>query len=174
MFARIRRLVFLVAGATALSACGAGNATGEPAVKPRLFIKDRGIAVPVPPPSFTEAPEVEAHIWGDINDEFQSGTLVHLLETVSGFETDVGADAQSCDGVQELDDDESCDFLFKDVPVDLTDNCFEFWLAGEADAIAAYRADIGEDDDGEEIPVMVELDTCGQAAHAADVNARGG
>lgn len=173
MFARIRRLSLLVVGAMAVAACGAGNATGEPAVKSRLFITDRGIGVPVPPPSLKDNPKVEARIWGDITDDFEAGTMVHLAETVSGFETDVAADAGSCDAVDGID--EPCDFLFEDVPVDLADNCFEFWLAGEADAIAAYRADIEEEDDGTEVPIMVELDeTCAQAAHAADANARDG
>jgi hypothetical protein len=172
MFARTRRLVFLVAAAMTVAACGAGNASGEPAVKPRLYITDRGIGVPVPPPSLKDDPKVEAQIWGDITVDFVTGDTVHLLETVSGFETDVAADSQSCDAEDAIED--PCDFLFEGVEVDLTDNCLELWLADDADAISAYRAAIEEEDDGTEFPVMLELDACGESAHASAGPARDG
>jgi hypothetical protein len=96
---------------------------GEPVMRSGIFIPERGIAVPVPPPSLTSEPEVDADICGEIVEiGFDDGTEVHLYDSESGYEADVPAISEGYPF-----EDTAHDFCFEGVPVDLTANCLEFW-----------------------------------------------
>lgn len=96
---------------------GAGLAVLSVAACTNAFLPDnppsvRGITVPLPPPSFTEATEVSVTIDGQISGAPSAGGFVLLYETVSD------------DGRFEYPDDQG-GFLFEDVTVGLPGNCLQ-------------------------------------------------
>jgi hypothetical protein len=112
----------------------------RPAFRAGILIGDRGISVPLPPPSLHDAPKQEVEIEGEIvgDDSVPAGTVVHVLEHVGGQEAST-----------ELVDD-SNEFV-AGLFVDLTDNCFELWLetpdGRSSDQPAFFRAVITLDDE---------------------------
>ena len=96
---------------------GAGLAILSVAACTNAFLPDnppsvRGITVPLPPPSFTEATEVGVTIDGQISGAPSAGGFVLLYETVSD------------DGRFEYPDDQG-GFLFEDVTVGRPGNCLQ-------------------------------------------------
>lgn len=101
-------------------------------------IGDRGISVPVPPPSLKLAPVQRVDIEGEIGATAgEPGTRVFLSETRLGTQAYVDFP----------DDDGS--FFFEGVELDLTDNCLEVWTEdgdGNASVYSFFRASIDVDD----------------------------
>jgi len=102
-------------------------------------ITEKGISVPVPPPSLTLSPVQQVDIEGELGTNSpEPGTLVYLQNAYS----DLGAFvvAQPDGG-----------FLFEGVEIDLTENCLELWSEepgpyGEMSVHSFFRAQIGDDD----------------------------
>ena len=90
----------------ALLALGACNEVGFLVPPPN----PRGITIPLPPPSFSAAPEQRFNIDGDLDESIEAtGTRVSVYEKVSGR----GYFTYSIEGIWEV----------PDVLVDVTDNC---------------------------------------------------
>lgn len=90
----------------------------RPAFRRGVFVDDRGISVPLPPPSLAAEPEQEVDVEGQLpgEDPLEAGTILHIEDTdgtsVSSTEVDV--------------DEEG--FVVEGFLIDLTANCLELWL----------------------------------------------
>ncbi|GEM_PF-2293971 len=111
-----------------------------PAFRSSVFLAERGISVPLPPPSLTDAPVQEVDVEGKISPArmFRAGTVVFLH--------DVRGTAKH---IVELTNDDS--FSFQHVRIDLSDNCLEMWVHeawpdGSTSEYARYEAIIASDD----------------------------
>lgn len=120
---------------------GVGCATHEPvsAFRSTVFIDDRGISVPLPPPSLTAEPVQEVEIEGEIGDAdaIENGAVVHAREVNSGAEVVIELDSDASGFVAQLE-------------FDLSDNCLEFWVEqadGEDGTPRSYSASITVDDE---------------------------
>jgi hypothetical protein len=98
----------------------AGCASHEPraAFRRGVLIDDRGISVPLPPPSLVDAPLVEVEVHGEVpgEDELVLGTRIHLedLDGTARVSAEVDPAGES--------------FVLEQIPIDLTANCLELWL----------------------------------------------
>ena len=101
-------------------------------------IGDRGISVPVPPPSLKRAPVQRVDIEGEIGAAAgEPGTRVFLSETRRGTQNYFGYP------------EEDGSFFFEGVELDLTDNCIDVWTEDDqanTSVHSFYRASIDEDD----------------------------
>ena len=131
VFARSALLTSLVLG----TGCNSHLLT-SPDAGPQ--IGDRGISVPVPPPSLKLMPVQLVDIEGEIGAMAgEPGVRVFLQETQRGLPGQFVF----------LEDDGS--FFFEGVEVDLTDNCIEVWsedAEGQSSVRSFYRASIDVDD----------------------------
>lgn len=109
----------------------------EPAFRASVLIDDRGISIPLPPPSLVDEPEQEVDVQGEVVglDEAVSGLTVHIADDVGGAELEVPlAEGASM-------------FHGQGLAIDLTDNCLELWLVdagGREGEHTRYRASIDE------------------------------
>ncbi|MBA3546956.1 MAG: hypothetical protein H0T76_10775 [Nannocystis sp.] len=101
-------------------------------------IGDRGISVPVPPPSLKLAPVQRVDIEGEIGATAgEPGTRVFLSENRLG--------TQDYNNMPE----DNGSFFFTGIELDLTDNCVEVWTEdgdGNSSVHSFFRASIDEDD----------------------------
>lgn len=90
----------------------------RPAFRRGVLVDDRGISVPLPPPSLLDAPKVDVEVAGTLPgaDKLKDGTVVHLEDT----EGDARASADV--------DVAKASFALDDITIDLTANCLELWL----------------------------------------------
>jgi hypothetical protein len=115
-------MLVLLAGL--LTACAVHEA--RPAFRSTVWIGDRGISVPLPPPSFYEAPHQEVEVEGQVqhSDDLAAGTEIHIVDNVG-----------DADIVVPLQQGESS-FVGR-LELDLSDSCLEVWLVapdgGEGD-----------------------------------------
>jgi len=90
----------------------------RPAFRRGVFVDDRGISVPLPPPSFMAEPEQEVDVEGQVpgEDPLEPGTILHIedLDGTSVSSTEVDVDEQG--------------FVVEAFFIDLTANCLELWL----------------------------------------------
>ena len=99
----------------------------------------RGISVPIPPPSLTAEPVQEVDIEGSTNlMNPVPQTLIYLYE----HRTDQGYFVFA---------DDTGDFSFTEVKLDLTNNCMQVWFEepgedGKTSEDGFYQASIAEDD----------------------------
>lgn len=111
----------------------------RPAFRRGVLIDDRGISVPLPPPSLLDAPKVDVEVQGSLPgaDELALGTVIHL--------DDLDGDARVSADV----DAATASFVLADISIDLTANCLELWLEApdgrESDRTMVHAA-IAEDD----------------------------
>jgi hypothetical protein len=103
-----------------------------------VIIHDRGISVPLPPPSLLDAPkqdvEVEGQVIGD--EAVPDGTIVHVVDSIGGGETQAVLESAATHFVTEIF-------------VDLQDNCLELWLEtpdGATSQPASFHTVIGDDE----------------------------
>jgi hypothetical protein len=125
----------------ALLAAAACNQHDVYGFRAGVWVGDRGIAIPVPPPSLTDAPVQPSRIEGSFDVAAEEGVSppvqVELKDLVSGAEASVEID--------EL----AGDFLIEEVVLDHTDNCLEFRLVlsdGRASDVERYHTVIETDD----------------------------
>jgi hypothetical protein len=105
----------------------------EPAFRASVLIGDRGISIPLPPPSLVDAPEQEVDVEGEVLGvhEHVDGLVVRIVDHAGGAELDVPL----VDG--------STAFHAEGLAIDLSDNCLELWLVdadGREGERAQYRA----------------------------------
>jgi hypothetical protein len=90
----------------------------KPAFRRTVFIDDRGISVPLPPPSFFDYPLQTVDVDGttDGHDKIVAGTklFVQDLDGDAYEQIELAADAT--------------DFKVEGVAIDLTMNCLEVWM----------------------------------------------
>lgn len=127
--------VLLVASLVAATACNATIITRTDGP----FIGEKGISVPVPPPSLTAAPVQFVEVAGSLGvSSVPPMTITFLYESTSARGYFVYAD-------------EAGNFLFEGVELDLNDNCLEVWFEepgpeGKKSEHSFFVASIGEDD----------------------------
>ncbi|MEM9461597.1 MAG: hypothetical protein AAGF11_45960 [Myxococcota bacterium] len=119
-----------------LGACAIHEA--EPAFRATAFIGDRGISVPLPPPSLVSEPQQEVHVQGSVFGLEGDGEdlRVHMFDQVGGASAEVPLTADAT-------------FQAEGLSLDLTDHCLELWVEdaeGQQGEHLTYRAVIGEDD----------------------------
>jgi hypothetical protein len=109
----IAALALLVVGS---SACATHDAS--PAFRRSVFVDDRGISVPLPPPSYYEVPEQEVDLHGvtEGSDPIVEGTTLHAedIDGQAAGEVVLAAGAT--------------DFTVEGLDIDLRTHCFEIWL----------------------------------------------
>ena len=105
----------LVLLAGLLGACAVHEA--RPAFRSTVWIGDRGISVPLPPPSFFEAPHQEVEVAGTVQhaDELAAGTQVHIVDNAGDAEISVPLPEGENEFVATLE-------------LDLSESCLEVWL----------------------------------------------
>ena len=132
---RSRAVLAALGCALALAACA--QTVGEPAFRRAVFIGDRGISVPLPPPSLFDAPkqsvDIEVEVQGE--GELAAGTQLKIVDNEGDLDTTVM-----------LASDDS-PFLASGLEIDLSANCLELWLVvddreGEH---SLYTASIAQD-----------------------------
>lgn len=97
------------------SACASHEAS--PAFRRALVFDDRGISVPLPPPSLIDEPEQEVDVHGTIEgDPIAAGTRVHVEDT----EGDAMGEVELAKG--------ATSFGVSGLVVDLRRHCLEVWL----------------------------------------------
>ncbi len=127
--------VLLVATLAAVSACNATIITRTDGP----YIDENGISVPVPPPSLTAEPVQFVEIAGTLGITMPKDmTTAYLFEGTSGRGYFVYAD-------------DTGNFLFKGVQLDLNDNCLEVWYEepgkdGRSSEHSFFVASIADDD----------------------------
>lgn len=104
-------------------------------------IGDRGISVPVPPPSLTAAPQQEVDVDGELGDPNSEPNTIVTLWVYGGPEDK---------GYQIVADPDGT-FHFSGVLIDLTDNCIEVSSEepgpyGGTSIVSFFRAHIAADD----------------------------
>ncbi|MBC8068246.1 MAG: hypothetical protein IAG13_07925 [Deltaproteobacteria bacterium] len=112
----LRRLAALALLTAVTGACGTHEAT--PAFRRTIAFDDRGISVPLPPPSLVDEPEQEVELRGTTvgADAIVAGTKVHVddLDGEATGELVLAAGA--------------AEFKVEGLYVDLRAHCFEVWL----------------------------------------------
>ena len=120
----------------------------EPAFRAAVLIDDRGISIPLPPPSLVDEPEQDVDVEGEVIGLAESrGLVVRIVDHAGGAELDVplaeGSNA----------------FRGEGLAIDLSDNCLELWLVdgeGREGDRAQYQALI--DASGQSIEVVEGCD----------------
>lgn len=106
--------------AACLLALAAGCVAHEarPAFRRGILVDDRGISVPLPPPSLADEPYQEVDVEGTVpgDDTLSAGTKLHVedLDGDAGTSVEVNPTTES--------------FKLQGVWIDLTANCLELWL----------------------------------------------
>lgn len=121
----------------------------EPAFRAAVLIDDRGISIPLPPPSLVDEPEQEVDVEGEVIGlpDDPTGLLVRIVDSAGGAELDVPL----AEG--------GTTFHGQGLAIDLSNNCIELWLVdadGREGERARYRAVI--DASGESIEVAEGCD----------------
>lgn len=122
----------------------------EPAFRAAVFLGDRGISIPLPPPSLVDEPEQEVDVEGEVLGlhEQADGLVVRIVDQAGGAELE----APLVEG--------SSSFRAEGLPIDLSDNCIELWLVdadGREGERAQYQALI--DESGQSIEVSEGCDS---------------
>jgi len=102
------------------AACAVHEA--EPAFRASVLIDDRGISIPLPPPSLYDEPEQEVEVEGEIVglDEAGEALVLRIVDNSGQADLDVPLAAGTTH------------FFAEGLAIDLTDNCLEAWLEDAA------------------------------------------
>lgn len=139
-----RAVAGLVLSTLGLGACATHEP--QPAFRASVLIDDRGISIPLPPPSLVDDPEQEVDVEGEVVGATSSldGFVVRIVDHVGGADLDVPLE------------EGSHGFHGSGLLIDLTDNCLEVWLE-----------DAGGHE-GERTEVHAIIDASGQAVEVVD------
>ncbi len=107
----MRRIAPLLLMALLGSACN--DHQPVQAFRSAVLIGDRGISIPLPPPSVLQAPQQEVDVQGSVEGDFTPGAEVRLIDNEGGDETVALVEAG---GV-----------FSASLEVDLTNSCIEAW-----------------------------------------------
>lgn len=138
-----RAFTSLVLAALGLGACV--DHQPEPAFRASVLIDDRGISIPLPPPSLVAEPEQDVDVAGEvIGSADTTGLRVRIADSASGSELEVSL----VEGTNM--------FRGEGLAIDLLDNCIE---------VSLVDADGRE---GERTEYRAVIDASGQAVEAVD------
>jgi hypothetical protein len=117
----------------------------EPAFRAAVFIGDRGISIPLPPPSLVDDPEQEVDVEGEVIglDDEVDGLVVRIVDQAGGAELEATLT-------------ESSTFRAEGLPIDLSDNCIELWLVD------------AEGREGERVQYQALIDESGQSIEVSE------
>lgn len=106
----------------------------KPAFRAGVYLGDRGISVPLPPPSLVDEPQQDVEVDGEVETDkpLAAGSTVHVVDLHSGERVEVELAAGSSEFTASLH-------------LDLTDHCLELWVQtpdGEVGDRMQYRAEI--------------------------------
>lgn len=104
-------------------AAGCNDPAPVSAHRSAVLIGDRGISIPLPPPSVLQAPQQEVEVEGALEGNVDEGAEVRIVDTAGGDEASVSPDGASFTATLELD---------------LTDACLETWVV-DADGVESER-----------------------------------
>ncbi len=123
---------------------GCAQHEAEPAFRASVLIDDRGISIPLPPPSLIDEPKQDVEVEGEVVGlAAPQGVSVVIIDNAGDAEAEIPL--ASDDGA----------FRASGLSIDLTDNCLELWLEsadGEQGEHQQYRAVI--DASGQGIDVI--------------------
>jgi hypothetical protein len=127
-----------------LAACASHEP--QPAFRASILIDDRGISIPLPPPSLVDEPEQAVDVKGEVIGvgEGVEGLVVRIVDHAGGAELDVPLAAGQGS------------FHGSGLTIDLSDNCLSLWLVD-----ASGR-------EGERTQVQAIIDASGQAIEVAE------
>lgn len=127
-----------------LGACASHDP--RPAFRASVLIDDRGISIPLPPPSLVDDPEQEVDVEGEVIGiaEDVDGLVVRIVDQAGGAELDVPLT------------DGNTTFHGTGLAIDLSDNCIEVWLV-DADGR-----------EGERTQVQALIDASGQSIEVVE------
>lgn len=109
-----------------IGACATHEA--RPAFRASVLIDERGISIPLPPPSLIDEPEQEVEVEGEVVglDESFEGLRVWIVDEVGGAELEAP-----------LDQDHG--FRGEGLGIDLSNNCLEAWIEDAEGAQGEHR-----------------------------------
>lgn len=113
--ARWIALTALLALTTSAAACAVHEPV--PVFRSAVFVGERGISVPLPPPSLTAMPKQDVDVEGGIEgqDEIEGGTVLRIVDNRGDGDVSVPLDGEQ---VQ----------FSVSINIDLSDACLEMWL----------------------------------------------
>lgn len=120
--ARMRHSIVTVL-AFGLLVAGCNDHSPVQAHRSAVLIGDRGISIPLPPPSVLQAPQQTIEVHGDLDGAIGDGAEVRIVDNEGGDEASVAVERGSF--IAELD-------------VDLTRVCLEAWVI-DAEGIEGER-----------------------------------
>ena len=126
MFAKTKEeMTRSIASLFVLGALAAGCNDPAPvsAHRSAVVIGDRGISIPLPPPSVLKAPQQEVEVEGALEGTLDEGAEVRLVDRAGGDEASVAPEGMSFTATLE---------------VNLTDACIEAWVV-DADGVESER-----------------------------------
>ncbi len=108
------------------------------AFRTTVFIGERGISIPLPPPSLAAEPQQEVEVQGIVDGDVEPGSEVRLVDTAGGDET-----------VAEIEEDSFAATL----ELDLSAGCIEAWLVASDGSQGEHRffSTVISDDDTVEV-----------------------
>ena len=112
---RFAALTALVALSTASVACAVHDPV--PVFRSAVFVGERGISVPLPPPSLTAMPKQDVDVEGSVqgDDDVRAGTVLHVVDNRG-------------DGDVEAELDARAQAFQVSLTIDVSDSCLELWL----------------------------------------------
>jgi hypothetical protein len=113
--ARRTALLALVAFSMTAAACAVHEPV--PVFRSGVFVSDRGISVPLPPPSLTSNPKQKVDVEGSVagEDEVVDGTVLHVIDNRGDGDVSVELPA-------------GAESFAVSVDIDVSDSCLEMWL----------------------------------------------
>ncbi len=143
MLRTTRRAVSAVLLVTLGGAVACATHEAKPAFRAGVFIGDRGISIPLPPPSLFDSPQQKVDVEGDvIGADATNGLIVVITDNAGAAETEVPLES----GMTA--------FHAEGLAIDLTDNCLELWVEtaeGQQGDHHLYRAVIAASGESVEV-----------------------
>lgn len=142
----------LLVGVVLGTACAQHEASS--AFRRTVFVGDRGISVPLPPPSLIDAPKQDVDVHADAlgDDPVLAGTVAHVEDAMgeSADELELAADAHA--------------FVIEGLSIDLTQNCLELWLVApdgrESQHVLVHAVIVPDDDDADALETISTVPGC--------------
>ncbi len=131
-----RRCLLAALAAVSLAACAGHDLYSFSFRKAELSIGERGIAIPVPPPSLTDQPVQESDVVVDVDFAIETDADVDLEPEVRLHVRDRVGGAH---GVVDLDASGPQTVLVEGLVLDHSRNCLEVWLAADDGSVSQSR-----------------------------------
>jgi len=136
--------VLCTCGLAGVILAGCNDPAPVQAHRSAVLIGDRGISIPLPPPSVLRAPQQEVEVRGELDGAADEGAEVRLLDTAGGDEASVPVEGTGFTASLELD---------------LTAACLEAWVVGPDGDEGEHRTYSTVVEDDESIRVVEGCDS---------------